>query len=62
MAKLLLAIEVPDNVVASIESGEPDWFPLAANQISLDRAYLTTNPDEDDFYLFEFLGIQKETP
>jgi hypothetical protein len=63
MPTLILSIDIDDNMADDIQhwasKGQPnDWFPVD-NMISLDEAYLEHDPNDDSFYVFNFVGILK---
>lgn len=64
MAKLLVAIEFPnqtkEELERSLEAHKEDWFPLPDKQkISVDHVDLEVDPLDDSFYTFQFRGVEE---
>jgi hypothetical protein len=64
MATLIISIDIDENMAEDIHlwasnGRRPnDWFPVD-NMISLDEAYLEHDPNDDSFYVFNYIGILK---
>jgi len=65
MAKIVVKIDVPDvtkeEYEKAIKENYSDYFPNKnePNKISLDVALLNIDPNDGDFYLFEFVGVEE---
>ena len=58
MAKITVRIEIPGVTTQEIGEQAKDWFHEEDNLISIDESYLTTDPDDDSFYLFDCIKIE----
>lgn len=63
MAKLIVAIEIANltksELLSSLSADRADWFPDTnkPDQVSVDEAYLATDPTEDSFKVFELIDV-----
>lgn len=62
MAKVIVAIEIPDmdavDLRTHMERYKDEWFPMGSGTISIDESYLEREPEDDSFFLFEFIEVR----
>lgn len=54
--KVRVVIDLCNHTAEDLEN-RGEWFPLGDTRISIDNSYLTVDPTDDSFYLFEFEGV-----
>ncbi len=41
-----------------MERYKDEWFPMGSGTISIDESYLEREPEDDSFFLFEFIEVR----
>lgn len=58
MAKLIVAVDIPNLTDEKLK--HPDWWKQTTGRIMIDEAYLRRSNEDDSFFAFEFIALQKD--